>query len=230
MIAHDHVSPAGEVERRFAHRGFAVEHLLVVPAERFDSPGVEVEFPDPAAYDALVLLGAPWGAYEQAVSSWVRPELGLLRRADAAGVPVLGICFGGQLLAMAHGGSVARSPVHEIGWHVVDSDEPDLVSPGPWFQWHFDRWSLPPGAVEVARNAVCSQAFRLRRNLAVQFHPEVDSGALRGWLDNGGHGQASGLGLDVEVLHRHTRTLDPEGRQRARGLVDAFCRRMLDTP
>ena len=41
----------------------------------------------------------------------------------------------------------------EIGWHQVGTDAPDLVPGGPWFQWHFDRFDVPPGGVELARNA-----------------------------------------------------------------------------
>ena len=226
VIAHDHVSPAGEVERRFAERGFAVDHLLVVPEEHYFDPGVTCEFPDPEGYDALVVMGAPWSVYSPLVASWVGPELDLLRRADAADVPVLGICFGGQLLAKAHGGSVERSPQFEIGWQVVHSEDPDLVSPGPWFHWHFDRWQLPPGAEELARNAVCSQAFVLRRNLAVQFHPELDAAMLKGWLDTGGTSQATGLGLDCAAMLAQTVAWEADSAARARSLVDAFLDRV----
>ena len=83
----------------------------------------------------------------------------MVRRALDAGVGVLGVCFGGQLLAHALGGTVARSPAPEIGWREVSSAKPDLVPPGPWFQWHFDRFTTPPGGIEVARNADATQAF-----------------------------------------------------------------------
>ncbi|WP_412457973.1 type 1 glutamine amidotransferase [Mycolicibacterium mucogenicum] len=99
-----------------------------------------------------------------------------LRQADEEGVPVLGVCFGGQLLAYTHGGEVVPSQAPEIGWYGLTSDRPDLVPEGPWYQWHFDRWTMPPTAVGIARNANASQAFQLRRNLAVQFHPELDDG------------------------------------------------------
>ncbi|MFT4008675.1 MAG: gamma-glutamyl-gamma-aminobutyrate hydrolase family protein [Nocardioidaceae bacterium] len=220
QIAHDHVSPAGAVAERFVERGFAIDEFLVVPQERFHDPGVEVTFPEVADYDAVLVLGAPWSAYDSEVASWVEPELDLLRDADQARVPVLGICFGGQLLAAAHGGRVLASPAPEIGWHVVHGD--DLGSDGIWFQWHYDRWVTPPGATEIARNPAAAQAFVLRRNLALQFHPEVDADGLKGWLDHGGDREAVAAGLDPDVLLLQTEALEADAAARARRLVDAF--------
>ena len=89
------------------------------------------------------------------------------------------------------GGCIA-SAAPEIGWHLVHSDDSRLD--GAWFQWHYDRWVMPPGAVEVARNAAASQAFVLRRNLALQFHPELDAAGLKDWLEFGGCRQAQAAG------------------------------------
>lgn len=228
MIAHDHLSPGGAVLARFQERGYEATELLVVPEDRFDDPGVEGVFPDPRDFDALMVLGAPWSAYADEVASWVQPELDLLRDADAAGVPVLGICFGGQLLATAHGGSVHASPAPEIGLHTVHSAE--AVLDGTWFQWHFDRFVPPPGATVIARSAAAPQAFVLRRNLALQFHPELDAEGLEGWLDNNGRAQLERAGLDGEVLLQHVRATDPATRARAAALVDHFLDRVAGSP
>jgi GMP synthase-like glutamine amidotransferase len=223
FIEHDHVSPPGPVGEAFRRRGYDVEELVVVPEERFTSPTLDFVFPEPTDYDAIVPLGARWSTYDLAtVGTWVVPELELLRAAYAADLPVLGICFGGQLLATAHGGSVEPSPAPELGWHVVHSDRPDVISSGPWFQWHSDRWSLPPGAVELARNAAASQAFVVGRSLAVQFHPELDITELEGWLDNGGVPVVEAAGLDVEALRTHTRAEEAAAAHRAQAMVDAL--------
>lgn len=231
VIAHDHVSPIGPVGEAFAAHGYDIVVHTVVPAERFERPGVTTSFPDFTQFDAVVPMGAPWSTYDlDAVGSWVTPEMEQLRVADAAGVPVLGICFGGQLLAQAHGGSVRATDRPEIGWHEVESLSPDLVPGGLWFQWHYDVWMLPPGAVEVARNANASQAFVLRRNLAVQFHPELTSAMLRGWLGNGGSGKARLAGLDPDQLLDRTRALEDGSRARAHALVDGFLRQLAVPP
>jgi GMP synthase-like glutamine amidotransferase len=199
----------------------------VVPADRFHAPGVASRFPDFTGFDAVVVMGAAWSTYDhELIGSWVVPEMEQLRRADTAAVPVFGICFGGQLLAAVHGGGVATSPAPEIGWTDVASDDAAVVPAGPWFQWHFDRWTLPPGAVEVARNAAASQAFLLRRNLAVQFHPEMTPGMLTGWLDNGGAAKAAQLGIDIDALTRSTRTEADAAARRARSLVDGFVKQV----
>ena len=83
----------------------------------------------------IIPMGAPWSVYDQeAIGTWVPTELAMLREAHDQQVPVLGICFGGQLLAAAHGGSVSRSPAPEIGWVEVKSDNDGLVPSGFWFQ------------------------------------------------------------------------------------------------
>jgi GMP synthase-like glutamine amidotransferase len=226
FIAHDHVSAPAIVGERFVDRGWDIKVFQIVSAERSESPNVEVDLPDPQDFDAIVPLGAPWSVYDPAVDSWVERELAMLRSADEAGVPVLGICFGGQLLAAAHGGSVSRSPAPELGWHVIQTDDSSMISTGPWFQWHGDRWELPPGSKELARNAAASQAFVLRRNLAVQFHPELDVPTLDMWLGNAGSAQVAGHGLNESVLRSHTSTETPAARMRTYVLVDAFLDRV----
>lgn len=227
IIQHDHVTSPGTIGERFAERGYELVVHQVVEAEQFHAPGVQTEFPDPAGFDAIVPMGAPWSAYDHAtVGSWVLPELDLLRRAHAESVPVFGICFGAQLLALAHGGSVAKSPSPEIGWADVASDDDSLVASGTWFQWHYDRWELPPGAIEIARNGSASQAFVIGRNLAVQFHPEMTPPILAGWLATGGEEEADHFGLDGETLLAQTRERDEANRARAHRLVDAFLDRV----
>lgn len=227
VIHHDHATLPGAVGERLAQRGYQLVVHQVVDATRFHSPGVTTEFPDPTEFDVIVPMGAPWSTYDHAaVGSWVLPELDLLRRAHAESIPVLGICFGGQLLAVTHHGAVGKSPAPEVGWVQVASDDESLVASGPWFQWHSDRWELPPGAVEIARNGSASQAFVLGRNLAVQFHPEITPQILDLWLANGGNREAASFGLDGADLLRQTHASDESNRQRAHRLVDAFLDRV----
>lgn len=221
IIQHDHVSPPGFVGERLEQRGYELVLFNVVPGDRFHDPAVTVDYPDASRFDVLLPMGAPWSTYDPQVASWAEPEIDQLRRADAAGVPVLGICFGGQMLATAHGGSVSRSPYPEIGWSEVNGDDA-VVPSGEWFHWHYDRWTPPPHAREVARNTAASQAFVLRRNLAVQFHPELGTAMLRGWLGQGGRRKAIERGLDPQHLLAQTRQREAQARERAHRLVDAF--------
>lgn len=223
FVQQDHVSPVGPVGERFAERGYDVEEFLVVPPERFAEPGVEVSFPDPLDYDAIVPMGAPWSVYDEAtIGAWVLEEIGLLRRAHDAGVPVLGICFGGQALATALGGSVERAPEAEIGWYAVDSADPGLVEEGPWFQWHHDRWTTPPGARLLASTPRAPQAFVQDRSMGVQFHPELVGTMLAGWLANGGEAYMRAHGIDPDAVVAQTAQEEPRAVERSRRLVDRF--------
>jgi GMP synthase-like glutamine amidotransferase len=227
VIQHDHICLPGAVGERLTDRGYDLVLHQVVEADRFDTPNVDTDFPAPTDFDAIVALGAPWSAYDHdAIGSWVLQELDLLRRAHDAQVPVFGICFGGQMLALAHGGDVAKSPEPELGWAGVSSDDESLIASGPWFQWHYDRWTLPPGARGIARNPHASQGFVIGRNLAVQFHPEMTPEILAGWFATGGKKDIDRFGLDGPALQAQTEAWDPVNRERAHRLVDAFLDRV----
>jgi len=227
VIEHDHTTPCGLVGERLVERSYELVMHRVVPADRYEHPDVPGAFPSLEGIDLLVAMGAPWSVYDvDRIGSWLVPELELLRDAVAGGVPVLGVCFGGQALAAALGGTVSRSPSPELGWVSVESVRLDLVPTGPWFQWHVDRWQLPPGAEEVARSDAASQAFVYRGCLAVQFHPELTEAMLRGWLDNGGSAEAAAAGVDVAAVLAQTRRLEPAAHRRASALVDAFLKQV----
>ena len=230
FIQHDHLSPVGPVGERFVDRGYDVRTMSVVPQHRFSDPDVQVSFPDPLTFDAIVPMGAVWSVYDDnSIGSWIHDELTFLRAAHDGGVPVLGICFGGQALATALGGSVERGPEPEIGWTSIDSDDAGLIEPGPWFQFHYDRWNLPPGAVEVARTGRASQAYVLGRSLGVQFHPELTVSALEGWNANGGAASIRAHGLDPDEVLEQTRSQEPSATQRAARLVDRFLDQVATT-
>ena len=227
FIQHDHVSPTGPVSERLRHHGFEIEERLVVSQDNFGKPNVDFEFPDFNDYDVIIPMGAPWGAWDDAcIGNWLLPEIEWIGKAVASGKPVLGICFGGQLIARAMGGSVAPGAKGEIGWTYIWSEEPELVSNGPWFQFHYDHWQVPPTAVEIARNPVSSQAFTINNSLAVQFHPELTASALKGWLDWGGDKKVIQDGQDPAVMQSQTLAEEAAARERTFDLVDNFLKQI----
>lgn len=231
FLYNEHLATEGLLGEAFTGHGFDVDTFEVVPAERVDSPAGEVTFPDPTRYDVVVPLGTRWPVYDEALRrTWVDAEMAMVRDAAAAGVAVLGVCFGGQLLAQAFGGTVARSSAPEIGWYDIVSDRPELVPGGPWFQWHVDRWTLPPGAVELARTADASQAFLLGRSLALQFHPEVDHRLLDLWLADDRDGEVVGFGATHDELRLRTSQIAADAAQRVRRLVHGFVTRVARQP
>jgi len=225
FVRNDPSAPEGLLGEVFAESGFGIDVFDVVPADRVADPAFDVRFPDPTPYDVVVPLGSRWPVYDPALS-WVASEIAVVREALAAGVGVLGVCFGGQLLATALGGTVTRSAHPEIGWHDVHSDDPDLVPPGPWFQWHFDRFTVPPDATAVAWNDCAPQAFVQGRAMALQFHPEVDEPLVRQWIGEDGSGEMARLGVDPNELIARTAAVADDAGRRLRRLVRAFLARL----
>lgn len=232
FIEHDHVSEGGPVWAQFEKRGYEITRFNIVSEPHFNQPNVSVVWPDLLSFDVVVAMGSPWGVWEdERIGNWLLPELELIKEVHNAGVPILGICFGGQLMARALGGSVARGLAAEVGWYTVDTDDESLIPAGPWFQYHWDRWQLPVGATEIARTELASQAFTYGRTLALQFHPEIDSHVLDLWLEmEGGCAEVEGEGLNVEVLREQTRLQEPHANQRAYDLVDQFLDRIANAP
>lgn len=111
------------------------------------------------------MLGSRRSAYDDTVPQ-LAEELAFTRAALAADVPLLGVCFGGQLLARALGAEVWRMAEPEIGWVAIDTAAPALVPPGPWLAWHADAFAVPRGAERLARTDRAVQAFRHGRTVA----------------------------------------------------------------
>src|SRR5215469_13577839 len=215
VVRHHAIDDAGFIADSFAARGAEVS------VHQFPKDGA---LPPLDGVDHVVVLGAVWSVYEDAVSDWIGAELDWIRAADAAGVPVLGICFGAQALTAALGGRVERAPRMEIGWIGVDTVDPDLIEEGPWFEFHGDVCFPPPEARVLARNEVCIQAFSIGPHLAVQFHPEVDATQLSRWLDDGCREEAEKEGQDPDKLIAQTEAEEAQAAARADGLVAAALR------
>lgn len=230
FVKQDSVSPAGLVAEAFAGLGYDVAEFTVVPRERQESPDVTVLFPDPLGYDAIVAFGSVWAVYDDAIGNWIADEIAFTRQAVAGGVPVLGICFGGQMLATALGGRVLRARQPEIGWNVIDSSAPGLIDRGPWFQWHHDKFEVPAHVRVLARTPLADQAFVSGRALGLQFHPELTPSVLQTWLAAGGEARLAADGVDAAGLMTATRALAPASRARALELVRRFVRDVATAP
>jgi GMP synthase-like glutamine amidotransferase len=231
FVKQDHASPSGLIGDAFAALGWDEFELTVVPEARYRTPDVPAYFPSADLFDAVVLFGAPWSVYDTAtIGTWVGDEIAFARSAVSLGVPVLGVCFGGQLLAQALGGTVALAPTPEIGWIDTSEDPSGLIPPGPWFEWHFDRFTAPPTAEVLSRTALAEQAFCTGRSLGLQFHPEVNAEVLEAWLGVGGYDQLAGLKIDVEQLLEQTRQLTARAAARTHELVRRFVTDVAQRP
>jgi GMP synthase-like glutamine amidotransferase len=222
-----------------------VTHYLEDPflgyVETLRDAGMELEerhpvkgdpLPDLGDVDGLVLMGGM-----QSVADGADPlpeEVDLLRHAIDAGVPVLGICLGAQLLARAAGGEV-RHRGRSIEWRELvptAAAEGDpvfgaLPKPVPALHWNEDVIDPPPDAVELlARAGDGAEAFRIGDAAwGVQYHPDVDGAALDSWYQR----YADYVGdLDVDALKEQDRRREPDQRRASRALFRAFARFVAD--
>jgi GMP synthase (glutamine-hydrolysing) len=142
-------------------------------------------------YGAVIIYGGVVNTNEEHYHPWLREENLLMQRFLDQGVPLLGVCLGGQLIAKAAHASVERAPESEIGWYPVellaDAQGDPVFGRLPRrfmsYQWHYYRFDLPGGAVALAQNKTGLQAFRLgERAWGLQFHCEVTAEMVDFWI------------------------------------------------
>lgn len=219
VIQHEQPTPGGYVNQWLAERGADVDIY------RIDIEPREV---DPRAYEMIVSLGSEFPAFDDSIP-WIGVERTLFERATEADVPVLGLCFGGQLLARTLGGESFHGELSEIGWLPVRTADESLVSEGPWFQWHFDTFTIPPGAELIADSVAGPQAYTIGRSLGIQFHPEVTTQIMDEWVEVYRH-ELDQEGVDPDGLLEETYRREEETRAAAWRLFDGFLERVAGLP
>lgn len=202
-------------------RLLVVQHQDRVPLGRIAFGGCDLDVVRPdrgddlparlVRHDGLVVLGGTMAAWEDDVAPWLPATRALLRSCVDDGTPVLGICLGAQLLALATGGAVERAPdgpelgVVEICATPAAARDPLLAGLGPVWpgpQGHGDAvTALPRGAVHLATSALYPyQAFRVgHRAWGVQYHPEATPDVYAAWLEER-RGLLAGRGTSPERL------------------------------
>ena len=177
--------------------------------------------------DGLLVLGGDQSVRDIESTPYLQQEAELLRAAVDRGVPVLGVCLGGQLLAHALGGEVAKMPRRMVTWAQVErlpaaDGDPLFGALPPRFRalhWNEDAFSLPPGGVELLTRAGPGiEAFRAgERAWGIQFHPEADSEALEGWYEDGEEWLT-----EAGVSEEDARTADREHLSGQTGVAEAI--------
>jgi GMP synthase-like glutamine amidotransferase len=164
--------------------------------------------------DGVITCGGPQSP--NCDEPWIERELKLLREADESQIPLLGLCLGSQLLAIALGGECAQATEPELGWYDVSLTpigRQDVIFSGqPWcgpiFHWHnWEVTKLPDGATVLATSERCNiQAWTKGVNTyAVQFHPECTPEIIDSWIKDGAAEMAS-VGIDGDKVREETKT------------------------
>lgn len=155
-------------------------------SEGVDPPSVAE--PDDRSFDGAIISGSQASVYDDA--AWIETVADWTRAAIRESVPILGVCWGHQLVAAATGGTVEPIGRYEIGYRTIEVTEEDPLFEGMparfvAFETHSDEVTeLPEDAVELARNDCTVQAFRIGSAYGVQFHPEYDLQTAR-WIVDG---------------------------------------------
>ena len=177
--------------------------------------------PVPAS-DLVLLLGSADAVHDPRRTAAVETEAALVRDHLARGVPVIGICYGAQLIAHALGGTVRPVDRGEVGWFDVTSLDERLCPAGPWLQFHSDVFTVPPGARLLGTSPLGAQGFAVDPTadaagvVAWQFHPEATPDVVTRWVAEAG---------DYVALHgadpRDVVRTPPGARAATAALVDA---------
>lgn len=183
IIQHDHDGYPGALLEPIERAGSVQRWETYTQPERPDLDGI----------DAIVSLGGTAHPDQDSAEPWLAAELDLLEEALDLGVPILGVCLGGQLLARAAGGHIGKVETPEVARFADIGLLPDAIDdlllagmPRPFFgfEWHWYGFQAPPGATLLARNESTHQAFRVQnRAWGLQFHIEVTAATLAEWAD-----------------------------------------------
>lgn len=144
---------------------------------------VDNEFPEAVdIVDGWLITGSRHGAYED--HPWIAPLEDLIREIYARGIPLVGVCFGHQIIAQALGGKVEK---FDGGW-AVGATRYDLAGKEVTLNaWHQDQVvELPRDAIVVGSNEFCRYAALLYADKAftIQAHPEIDKTYIGGLLEH----------------------------------------------
>jgi len=180
ILQHVSFEGIGSIDKWLNQRNANVSYTLFY--ESNDLPAL-------SKIDLIIIMGGPMSVHDELEFPWLVEEKRFLREAISAGIPMLGICLGAQLLASALGAEIYKNSQKEIGWFDItkvpntDFQFPDTLKV---FHWHGETFTLPEGAVQLAQSVACEQqAFQYGKNIiGLQFHLETTPETIDSMIAN----------------------------------------------
>jgi GMP synthase (glutamine-hydrolysing) len=203
VIEHDPSISLGNLQPVLIQAGYTIE---IVDARTADLGAIDASAPD-----LVVVLGNDSAVYEKDQLEYIAREEKWVAERLAAEKPILGVCFGAQIMASALGGEVYKGDSTQIGYRAVETTEAGAASPiavfdgVPVMQWHGDTFTLPETVTRLAGSSDYeNEAFAIDNwALAIQFHPEVTEDMFAQWLSDGRESvTAQGLS-EAELMNEH---------------------------
>ncbi len=188
IIVHQATSVPGRVGLFLRQRGFELDIRRPILGDSLPSSLDD--------YAGAVIFGGPMSAYDDETIEGLKREIDWIDVPLRQGVPLLGLCLGGQMLARHLGAEVYPHPENqaEIGYYPIEATPAGIERFGPWpkcvYQWHRDGFRLPEGARLLATGpgAFPNQAFDYNDTaVGLQFHPEVTLAMTHRWTVKAEH-------------------------------------------
>ena len=230
VVVHDIDDHLNEMANPIAEAGILMDTWDVLN----DSVG-KPDLDNLEQYSGIISMGAHAGVLEEDKHAWMSHERKIMKWALDTETPLLGLCFGSQLLASAAGGRIYKAETGEFAWTKVDmlpeaANDPVIGTLGETvdaFQFHYDNIELPKNAVLLGESNGTIEAFRVGSSAwATQFHPEVGLSQQLAWLSTY-RGAFIREGIDITEQIAKSHELAASYRKQAWDLSEAFAKQVL---
>lgn len=183
IICHANCEPPGYLCTYFDKRNISYIKTNIIENETSE--------PDLDTLSGLVFMGGPYGVNDN--HPWLDKEIALIRKAVDKNIPLMGVCFGAQLISKALGAEVRAASHMEAGWHRIVADRSRLASVKTLslndsfeaFEWHEDTFTIPEGAIPIfmGSGGIENQGYLYGKILTMQFHLEMTEHMVYDWLE-----------------------------------------------